>query len=79
MLAFEFLQKDNCSKNKIYIQFTKSFKATWKGYVTPKKFYLICKNNPTEDTYKLFKDWISTNRFENMTVKYCLVKKKELK
>ena len=70
MLAFEFLQKDNCAKNKIYNEFVKTFKVSWKGYISSEKFYLICINNQSEDTYKLFKDWVSTNRFESMLMPF---------
>lgn len=66
MIAFDFLNKDTCSKNKIYNELEKVFNASVRGYVTKKKFNLICKNNLKEDIYKLFKDWVSTTRFEGM-------------
>ena len=70
MTAFEFLNKDTCSKNKIYEELEKVFMTSAKGYVSKRKFNLICKNNLKEDIYDLFKDWISTTKFESMLITF---------
>ena len=66
MMAFDFLNEDICSQNKIYDELEEVFMTSAKGYVSKRKFNLICKNNLKEDIYKLFKDWVSTTRFESM-------------
>lgn len=66
MIAFEFLNKDICAKNKIYAELERAFCSSPKSYIGARKFDLICKNNLREDVYELFQDWVKTNRFESM-------------